>query len=57
MTARDVLGSIDAMKLQSSMTLFAHAATNTPVFEQVLDRLYGGERDTRTEALLRSPAT
>jgi uncharacterized protein (DUF1810 family) len=56
-TARDVLGSIDAMKLQSSMTLFAHAATNNPVFERVLDRLCGGAWDTRTEALLSSPGT
>jgi uncharacterized protein (DUF1810 family) len=36
-SAEDVLGPVDAMKLRSSMTLFADA-TGDPLFQQVLDR-------------------
>ena len=43
-----VLGSIDAVKLRSSMTLFAHAADDPAVFRAVLDRYYGGEDDPAT---------
>ncbi|WP_336921673.1 DUF1810 domain-containing protein [Aquipuribacter sp. SD81] len=48
-----LLGDVDALKLRSSMTLFAHAAPDEPVFRRVLDRLYGGEEDERTLDLLR----
>ena len=41
-----VLGSIDAMKLQSSMTLFL--AAGEPLCRQVLERFYAGEADVRT---------
>lgn len=51
-SAEQVLGSTDAMKLRSSMTLFALAAPDDPVFDRVLDRFFGGERDERTPALL-----
>jgi uncharacterized protein (DUF1810 family) len=43
-----VLGPIDAMKLRSSMTLFARADPDEPVFRQVLDRYFGGEADPET---------
>jgi uncharacterized protein (DUF1810 family) len=43
-----VLGSIDALKLRSSMTLFEAADPDEPVYAQVLDRFYGGERDSAT---------
>ena len=46
-----VLGSVDALKLRSSMTLFA-AAGEDPVFPAVLDRFYGGEQDPATVELL-----
>src|ERR1700710_3035138 len=36
-----VLGGIDAVKLRSSMTLFAEAVPEQPVFAGVLDRYYG----------------
>jgi uncharacterized protein (DUF1810 family) len=45
--APGVLGGIDALKLRSSMTLFAHAGGH-PVFRAVLDRFYGGEDDEET---------
>ena len=47
-----VLGSVDAQKLQSSMTLFAAAAPDEPVFREVLERCYGGEVDGGTTSRL-----
>ena len=38
LSAFDIFGGIDAMKLRSSMTLFAEA-TEDPLFQQVLDAL------------------
>ncbi len=46
------LGVVDALKLRSSMTLFAHVAPDEPVFRSVLDAWYGGRPDERTLALL-----
>ncbi len=40
------------MKLQSSMTLFAHASPTASGFSAVLDRYFGGVRDQRTVELL-----
>jgi uncharacterized protein (DUF1810 family) len=51
-TAEEILGSVDAMKLRSSMTLFHRAAPNEPLFTQVLERFYGGIADALTDALL-----
>ncbi|MFI5954464.1 DUF1810 domain-containing protein [Cryptosporangium sp. NPDC051539] len=47
-----ILGPIDAMKLRSSMTLFASAAPTDPAFPTILDRYFGGRPDERTVALL-----
>ncbi len=49
-----VMGVVDAVKLRSSMTLFAHAADgpDAAVFRQVLERYFGGEEDPHTLALL-----
>lgn len=46
--AEAIMGSVDAGKLRSSMTLFAAVEGAPPVFDQVLDRLYGGRRCPRT---------
>ena len=51
-TAEEIFGSIDAMKLRSSMTLFHRAAPEESVFAQVLDRYYGGAADEATDARL-----
>jgi uncharacterized protein (DUF1810 family) len=51
-TAEGVFGSLDALKLRSSMTLFHRAAPEEPVFKLVLDRLYAGRPDDATDALL-----
>ena len=43
-----IFGSLDAMKVRSSMTLFARADPTQPVFSAVLDRYFGGEADSAT---------
>jgi uncharacterized protein (DUF1810 family) len=50
LSAFDIFGGIDAMKLRSSMTLFAHAAPGEPAFAAVLDRYFDGERDPATQS-------
>jgi uncharacterized protein (DUF1810 family) len=47
-----VFGPVDAQKLQSSMTLFAQAAPDEPVFQAVLDQYFGGELDPGTTSRL-----
>ena len=47
-----VFGGIDSMKLKSSMTLFAVAAPDDSLFQQVLDKYYGGEQDALTLRIL-----
>lgn len=49
-----ILGGVDALKLRSSMTLFARAADGdeASLFESVLDRYYGGVADERTLGIL-----
>ena len=55
-TAEEILGTVDAIKLRSSMTLFARAAPSEPLFRQVLDRYFYGVADEETEQLLRARA-
>jgi len=47
--AERILGGIDAVKLRSSMTLFARADPAERIFGEVLDRFYAGEGDPETE--------
>jgi uncharacterized protein (DUF1810 family) len=49
--AQVILGTIDAAKLRSSMTLF-EAAGGAEVFTTVLDAFYGGEGDAATLRIL-----
>ncbi len=51
-TAEQIFGSIDALKLRSSMTLFDRAAPDEPLFADVLGRFYGGVPDPATDRLL-----
>ena len=51
-SASEILGDVDAVKLRSSMTLFARAAPEEELFRQVLDRYYAGAADGETERLL-----
>ena len=56
LTALEIFGPIDAQKLRSSMTLFAHAAPDNRLFQDVLDQYFGGVRDDRTDRLLAAEA-
>ena len=47
-----VFGSVDAQKLRSSMTLFARAVPDEPVFREVLDQWFGGAEDEGTTSRL-----
>lgn len=49
---RAVMGEPDNWKLKSCMTLF-EIVSNEPVFGQVLDKFFGGERDKATVEMLR----
>ncbi len=50
--AKEIFGGIDAIKLRSSMTLFARASEDDSVYDAVLDQYFGGEPDPQTEARL-----
>jgi uncharacterized protein (DUF1810 family) len=52
LTAEQILGTIDALKLRSSMTLFLRAAPDNLLFSAVLARFYDGEPDPETDARL-----
>jgi uncharacterized protein (DUF1810 family) len=47
-TAAEILGAVDAMKLRSSMTLFAAAAPAEQAFTDVLTRYFDGKPDEAT---------
>ena len=49
---RAVMGYPDDLKLRSSMTLFAAAGPDIPVFQQVLDKYFNGLPDQKTLELL-----
>lgn len=51
-SAHEVLGELDAMKLRSSLTLFAAAAPGDSLFRTALERHFGGHADPKTTALL-----
>jgi uncharacterized protein (DUF1810 family) len=55
-TAREIFGSPDDMKLRSCATLFAHVSPPGPVFHQLLDKYFQGNRDDKTLELLRGEA-
>ena len=48
-SAEQIFGTIDAQKLQSSMTLFMRAAPDEPLFSQVLDHYFDGHPDLATD--------
>ncbi len=56
--ADDIMGSVDALKLRSSMTLFAAVADDPSPYQKVLERFFDSEPDRATWRLIgRSPAT
>jgi uncharacterized protein (DUF1810 family) len=52
LSAEAILGGIDAPKIKSSMTLFAHVADDPAPFAALLDAFCDGERDPLTLRLL-----
>jgi len=55
LSARDIgsiLGHPDDLKFRSSLTLFAAAAPDEPLFAEALQTFYGGQRDPLTIELL-----
>ena len=50
--ATAVFGRPDDMKLRSSMTLFSLVPGADPVFQDVLDKYFAGERDQKTLRIL-----
>ena len=51
-SAEQIFGPVDALKLRSSMTLFAAAAPDERVFGEVLEKYFGGAPDEATLARL-----
>jgi uncharacterized protein (DUF1810 family) len=52
LSAEQILGTIDSIKVRSSMTLFTTADPAEPLFTKVLDRFYAGDPDPETNRLL-----
>lgn len=51
-SAVEIFGSPDDLKLRSSMTLFSSLPVTDPVFKQVLDHFFAGQKDQETEKML-----
>ena len=51
-SAEAILGSVDAMKVRSSLTLFAAADPDEPRFGRALERFYDGRPDGTTLAMI-----
>jgi uncharacterized protein (DUF1810 family) len=51
-SAEQIMGHVDAVKLKSSMTLFAAVSEGDRDFVDVLDKFYDGEQDSATIGLL-----
>lgn len=53
LSADDIFGYPDVLKLRSSMTLFSKAAPAPNIFGGILEKYYGGEPDPGTLPLIR----
>lgn len=54
LSAEEMLGGVDAMKVRSCLTLFAEVAPAEQCFAEALGTFYAGRRDARTLGLLRA---
>jgi uncharacterized protein (DUF1810 family) len=52
LSAEDIFGGLDAMKLRSSMTLFARAEPAETGFAEVIETYFSGRFDEATDRLL-----
>ncbi len=53
LSAHEIFGYPDDLKLRSCMTLFSLAAPDEPLFSDVIEKYYGGDADSRTVQLAR----
>ncbi|MDR6845634.1 DUF1810 domain-containing protein [Flavobacterium granuli] len=53
-SAEAIFGDLDALKLRSSMTLFASAKNTNLVFQEVLDAYFAGQFDPLTLSIINS---
>ena len=53
-SADGILGDLDARKLRSSMTLFSLVENTNPVFQEILDAFFSGEKDPLTLNIINS---
>ncbi len=51
-TAHHIFGSIDKLKLRSSMTLFAQVSPMNLIFQRVIDKYFRGQPDNATLELI-----
>lgn len=49
----EVFGEVDALKLNSSMTLFDYVSADENVFKEVIDKFYDGQKDEKTLQLIK----
>ena len=54
LTAEQILGFPDVLKLKSSMSLFSLIQKDETIFEQVLNKYYNGEVCLKTEEFIKS---
>ncbi len=47
-SAADIFGYPDDLKLKSSMALFADIENANPVFDQIIDQFFAGDKDGKT---------
>ena len=52
-SAEEILGSVDAMKLRSCLTLFFAASGGETIFEAALEKYFDGVPDLQTLSLIR----
>lgn len=53
-SAENIFGSIDALKLRSSMTLFSEVSNQDDVFQNVIEKYFDGQHDHKTFTILRA---
>ena len=49
----EVFGEVDALKLNSSMTLFDYVSDDENVFKEVIDKFYDGQKDDKPLQLIK----
>ena len=49
----EVFGEVDALKLNSSMTLFDYVSDDGNIFKEVIDKFYDGQKDEKTLQLIK----